>query len=230
MSDDKATTPPPPAEPTSTVVEEALAHVLLRNDFYRDSYHRMLSAFLLLLVVIAGLIGFTYFLYLTRPTPHYFATTPDGKLIEMPALNQPNLQTNTLLQWATSAATAAYTFNFVNYKEALQAVSQYFTTAGYESFLQALKASNNLDAVKAKKLVVSAVPTGTPVILKKGLVRSTGQYAWEVQLPLLISYQSVNDILRQDIVVTLLIVRVSTLDSPDGIGIERFIVEEGRRS
>lgn len=209
--------------------KDPIAQVILRNDFYRDNYRRMMTLCLLLLFTIVALIGFSAFLYTTRPTPQYFATTPDGKLIDMIPLDQPNLQTNTLLQWATTAATSAYNFNFVNYKQALQEVGQYFTQPGYESFLKALKASNNLEAVKVKKLVVSAVPTGTPVILKKGVIKSTNQFGWEVQMPMLISYQSANDLLKQDILVTLLIVRISTLESPDGVGIERFIVEEAPR-
>ena len=206
---------------------DVLATVLLRNEFYRDRYRHALVTCLFLIGIVAALVGLSYYMYLTRPTPKYFATTPDGKLLEMIPLNEPNLQTNTLLQWSARAATGAYTFNFVNYQTALQEVGKYFTTPGYDSFLKALKDSNNLEAVKAKKLVVSAVPTGTPVILKKGILRTNNQYGWEIQVPLLVSYQSANDYLRQNIIVTMLIVRISTLDSPDGIGIERFIVEEG---
>lgn len=208
---------------------DVVATVMLRNEFYRDRYRHTLSTCLLLILVIIALVGLSYYMYITRPTPKYFATTPDGKLLEMIPLAEPNLQTNTLLQWSARAATGAYTFNFVNYQTALQEVGKYFTAPGYNSFLKALKDSNNLEAVKAKKLVVSAVPTGTPIILKKGILKTNNQYGWEVQIPLLVSYQSANDLLRQDIVVTMLIVRISTLDSPDGIGIERFIVEEGRR-
>lgn len=214
-------------EPTPDA--DALTVVLLRNEFYRDRYRYLMGTCILLIGIVSSLIAFSYYMYATRPTPKYFATTPDGKLLEMMPLNQPNLQTNTLLQWSARAATSAYTFNFVNYKAALQEVGKYFTEPGYESFLKALKDSNNLDAVKTKKLVVSAVPTGTPVILKKGILKTNDQYGWEIQVPLLISYQSANDLLQQSIIVTMLIVRISTLESPDGIGIERFIVEEGHR-
>ncbi len=206
----------------------APALILLRNEFYRDHYRRMMTLCLLLLITVVGLGGFSFYLYSTRPTPKYFATTADGTLIQMIPLDKPNLATNTLLQWAVKAATSAYTFNFVNYRSEIQSISQYFTNAGYQSFLKALKESNNLDAVRSKKLVVSAVPTGAPIILQNGIIRSANTYGWEVQLPMLVSYQSANDLLRQDIVVTLLIVRMSTLESVDGIGIERFIVEEGR--
>ena len=77
-------------------------------------------------------------------------------------------------------------------------------------------------AVKAKKLIVSAVATKAPVILQKGLLN--GVYAWRVQMPLLVTYQSANEFSQQNNVVTILISRVPTLNSPRGIGIAQFIV------
>lgn len=200
--------------------------VMLRNNFYRDNFRRLMIMCLLLLGTIGGLIGYIYYQEQNKPKPTYFATTSDGKLIKLISLDQPNLKTNALLQWATEAGTAAYTFNFVNYRKALQDVRQYFTKRGYQNFLKALTDSNNLEAVKRKKLVVSAVPTGAPVILKEGRT-SNGRYAWQVQFPMLLTYQSASDSIRQNIVVTMLITRIPTLESEKGVGIASFVVREG---
>lgn len=200
--------------------------VMLRNNFYRDNFRRMMVFCLLLLAIIGALIGNIYYLQTHQPTPKYFATTHDGKLIELLPLNQPNLSTNALLQWSVEAATAAYTFNFVNYRKALQDSRIYFTKLGYQNFLKALTDSRNLEAVKTKKLVVSAVPTGAPVILKEG-VTSSGLFAWQVQFPMLLTYQSASETIPQNIVITMLITRVPTLESPKGVGIASFVVREG---
>lgn len=200
--------------------------VMLRNNFYRDNFRRMMIVCLALLAIIAGLISYIFYQEQNKPKPTYFATTSDGKLIKLIPLNQPNLKSNALLQWATEAGTAAYTFNFVNYRKALQDVRQYFTKRGYENFLKALTDSRNLEAVKSKKLVVSAVPTGAPVILKEGAT-SNGRYAWQVQFPMLLTYQSASDSIRQNIIVTMLITRIPTLESEKGVGIASFVVREG---
>lgn len=201
--------------------------VLLRNNFYRDNYRRVMIFCLMLVLIIAALVGIIFYQQSHVPTPKYFATTQDGKLIELIPLSQPNLSTNALLQWAVEAATAAYTFNFVNYRKALQDTRIYFTKQGYQNFLKALQDSRNLEAVRTKKLVVSAVPTGAPVVLKEGQT-SNGLFAWQVQFPMLLTYQSASETISQDIVITMLITRVPTLESPKGVGIASFVVREGK--
>jgi len=135
------------------------------------------------------------------------------------------------LQWANQAAIASFTYNFVNFRDELQASSGFFTAEGWDQFLTALQQSNILDAVKAKKLIVSAVATRAPIILQKGILN--GVYFWRVQMPILVTYQSASEFTQQNnvvtmlitrVVVTMLITRVSTLNSPRGIGIAQFVV------
>ena len=156
------------------------------------------------------------------PAPKYFATSINGRITPLFPLNEPNQSDSAVLQWANQAAIAAFTYNFVNYRTELQASSGFFTSDGWDQFLSALQQSNNLDAVKAKKLIVSAVATRAPIILQKGLLN--GNYAWRVQMPLLVTYQSASEFSQQNNVVTMLITRVSTLNSPRGIGISQFVV------
>lgn len=207
-------------------IQGATELAMLRNHFYRDNYHRIVMLCLILTGVIAALIGYIYYQHHSIPTPKYFATTVDGKIIKLTPLDKPNLTTNALLQWATEAATASYTFNFVNYRKALQDVRKFFTERGYRNFIAAQQAANNLQAIREKKLVVSAVPTGVPVVLKEGVL-ATGRYAWQVQVPMLIVYQSASEEFRQNVILTLIIVRVPTLESEGGVGIESFVVREG---
>lgn len=209
----------------------ALELVVYRNNFYRDNYRRVMVICLSLLVLV-GLLGYWGFYERThQPMPQYFATTFDGKLIPLIPLNQPNLEDNALLLWATESAVAAYTFNFVNYRKALQDIRIFFTKDGYQSFLKALKDSNNLEAVQTKKLVVSAVPTGAPVILNKGIYNDGSQlgvYGWLVELPMVLTYQNANEEFKQNITLTMTIIRMSTLESPKGVGIQSFVVRETR--
>ena len=101
------------------------------------------------------------------------------------------------------------------------ASSGFFTAEGWDQFINALASSNNLEAVKAKKLVVSAVATSAPVILQKGILN--GRYAWRIQMPMLVTYQSASEFSQQHMTVTMLVSRVDTLNSPRGIGIAQFV-------
>lgn len=197
--------------------------VALRNRFYQDSYRTLLLILVLSFTLNLILVGLISYVITHPPAPKYFATTSDGRITPLIALDQPNLSTSAVLQWANTAAVASYTYNFVNYRSELQAASEFFTPDGWSDFLNALETSTNLSAVKDKKLVVSAVATGAPVVLQQGLL--DGRYSWRVQMPILATYQSASEISRQNILLTMLIQRVSSLNSARGIGIAQFIAQ-----
>lgn len=204
------------------MAEDALVAVALRNRFYKDGQRKMVVALLFSLtmnIVLGVLMGYI----LTHPpAPKYFATSVNGRITPLFPLDEPNQSDSAVLQWASQAASAAFTYNFVNYRDELQASSGFFTAEGWQQFLTALQESNNLDAVKAKKLIVSAVATRAPIILQKGMLN--GRYSWRIQMPILVTYQSASEFSQQNNIVTMLITRVSTLNSPRGIGIAQFVV------
>jgi intracellular multiplication protein IcmL len=204
------------------MVKDALTAVKLRNEFYRDGQRKMVLGLLISILTNIVLGGMLAYLLTHPPKPKYFATSINGRITPLFPLNEPNQSDSAVLQWANQAAIAAFTYNFVNYRDELQAASGFFTGEGWQQFLTALQQSNNLDAVKAKKLIVSAVATRAPIILQKGVLN--GHYSWRVQMPLLVTYQSASEFSQQNNVLTMLITRVSTLNSPRGIGIAQFVV------
>ena len=203
--------------------DDALELVRLRNNFYRDNYRRVLFSLLLCLLIIASLVALVFWQRTHLPSPKYFATSKDGRITPLYALSQPNLSKAAVLQWASTAAVSAYTYNFVNYRKAFQDTSKYFTPEGWQEFMTKLENSQNLEAMKQKKLVVSAVATGAPVILQEGLV--AGRYAWKIQMPLLVTYQSTSQQIQQSLLLTLMVTRTPTLNSPEGIGIAQFAAQ-----
>ena len=207
------------------MAEDALTVVVTRNRFYRDGQHKLIIILLISLLANLLLVGAVIYIFMNPPAPLYFATSINGRITPIYPENEPNQSDSAVLQWANQAATAAFTYNFVNYRTELQASSGFFTADGWTQFLTALKDSNNLEAVKAKKLIVSSVATRAPVILQKGLLN--GRYAWRIQMPVLVTYQSASEFSQQNNVVTMLVTRVSTLNSPRGIGIAQFIVAPG---
>lgn len=139
------------------------------------------------------------------------------------SVNQPNMPAISLLVWANEAAVTAYSYDFVHYRKELQTASQYFTPEGWKKFKEALDKSGNLDTVISKKLVVSAVATGVPVILEQGV--NTGKYFWKVEMPMLVTYQNNSFIKNQNLVATMLVVRTPKNIGTRGLGIEQFVVK-----
>lgn len=210
------------------MAEDALELIKLRNNFYRDNYRRVVGALLLMVFINIILVSVIFYQISNPPAPQYFATSTDGRITPLYPLSDPMMAPAELLQWAERAAVGVNNYNFVNYKDALQAAQNNFTPEGWSYYQDALKAAGTLDVVLTKKLVVSAVPTAAPVILEQGVIK--GRYAWKVQMPLLITYQSASEQTQQPVVVTIVISRVPTVDMPRGVAIVSFISSPGKTS
>jgi intracellular multiplication protein IcmL len=212
-------------EGNKVMVHDALELVKLRSNFYRDSYRKVVMALLGAIVAIIILVGVVLFLVVSKPTPKYFATTDSGRIIPLIPLNQPNLSENNVLQWASKALISVYSFDFLHYQRSFQQNRQYFTAAGWQSFMNALEAAKTIETVKDRRLIVSAVLNGAPIISNQYVIG--GRYTWEAQIPVLISYQGTTSY-SDNLIVTLKIQRVSTLDNKYGIGITEIVMQRGK--
>ncbi|MFK7838988.1 MAG: type IVB secretion system apparatus protein IcmL/DotI [Bdellovibrionales bacterium] len=199
-----------------------LGKVVVRNEFYRDGYRTLLKISLIQVFVIIGLIGAMYFVIQAhQPENRYFATTEDGRLVPMIALSEPNMSTPALMSWVAQSSTEVMTFGFNDYRRRLQESSRNFTRTGWESFTQALQKSRIIEMVEANQQVVTAAPQGAPILESQGLV--AGRYQWVIQLPMILTYQAGNISRNDSLLVTVVVVRVPRLESPNGIGVEQWI-------
>lgn len=210
-------------EETSTKTNaKDLVTIEMKSSFYKDSYIRIIFVLLLSITLNFGLASSILYIVTNPPQPKYFATSIKGRLTPLSPLDMPNQSDSAILQWANQAAIAAFTYNFVNYQNELKNASRYFTRKGWGQFLGALKSSQSLIIVKERKLIVSAVATRAPIILKKDILN--GRFSWRIQMPILVTYQSASEFQKKNIIVTILVKRVSTLETTRGVGISQFIV------
>jgi len=201
--------------------------VLERHAFYNDKYRLSLIALLLTLVLNIFLIGGLVY-NATHPTPpEFFATTADGRIINVHPLSDPVVTDDFILQWSADVARSAFNLDFVNWKEELQRLTSKFTPSGWAWFLQQLKASNNLATIQDLKMVADAKITGAPQLLRKAVVG--GHFAWEIQIPLLVTYQSQRKTITQTVMLTMVILRMPVKDYPQRIAVNNFIADTGAR-
>ena len=203
-------------------LKDAIVTVLNRNSFYRDGYRLLLRLSIIQGIVIAILIAGIISLFLSIENKRiYFATTSDGRIIQIVPLADPYRTTGEVTEFAARTARNVMSFDYHDYRDNLQRVSADFTTTGWDSFSKALKESNIIDAVTAHKLVVSMRIGGAPEI-RQALVKD-GVYTWYLQMPVSIEFDG--DQPPEAIHTTLLlqIVRVSTLQNPEGISIEQWV-------
>ncbi len=199
-----------------------LGTVVIRNEFYRDGYRSLLKMALIQTIVILGLVGAMYYVIkVNQPQNFYFATTEDGRLVPMVDLSMPNLSTPALMSWVAQATTEVMTFGFNDYRRRLQESSRNFTKRGWESFTQALQRSRIIEMVEVNQQLITAAPKGAPILQSEGLV--AGRYQWVVEIPLILTYRSGAKTSNTGLLVTVIVVRVSRLESSNGVGIEQWI-------
>lgn len=165
------------------------------------------------------MVGVIFYLEITKTKQTYFAQSTDGSVTKMTSLDVPNVSTNTLLRWVSLAVTSAYTLDFVDYQQTLDSLKQYFTKSGYANFLEA--SNDRLQTIIKQKLIVTAVVAGTPILLGEGEIY--GFYSWRIQIPILLSYQGASEkSTKQNLAVSLLVMRVPTKEAHSGIGIAQI--------
>jgi intracellular multiplication protein IcmL len=196
-----------------------------RNQFYWGSYRYIALCVAILLFLNVLLIGFIIYQRITWPKPKYFATTTDGRPIPVVNLTLPYYSDPTVvLDWATQAIQAIYSLDYVTWRKVLQDAEAYFTTKGYMDFIRALKASTNLNAVKADKYIVSVVITGKPVLTRQGQRTPDVPYSWSLQIPVTVNYQnSSNKTISQVGVMQIDVERASLLRHEVGIAIAQLV-------
>lgn len=200
--------------------------VRFRNLFYQDKYRTTkdtnltLSIVLLVSVTTNALLGWA----VVHKRPVYFAATNDGRILPLVPLSRPATEDRAVVSWATTVATSAYSYDFVNWRKALSSLSPDFTKEGFASFIGSLKSSGNLKLVEDNRMVASAVPISAGVVIAKGLLK--GVYVWKIQVPILVTYQAARSSVSQNLLVTLLVVRRSVLSHPKGLAVAQFLAEE----
>lgn len=203
------------------------ADLAAATEFARNSLQR--DKFVFLLYTIYGLIGALVLsvlvnVYLgTRPVEYrYFSTTPSGKITELVTLSRPIQSSSEVLAWTSQVITNAHTMSFANYAQQLDDIKPHFTEPGWRGYEEALDRAGFIKKLLGQQFVTSAVPQKAPVVIAEGLMPN-GAYAWRIQAPILVTFQSASANTSQTISVEVTVVRVPETDNPKGLGIAQII-------
>lgn len=202
-----------PDEPTKVMVE--------LNQYAGDRLGHML----LLIILLAGSTLLMLALLITlqklrSPTPLFFKASENSQLIGETPLDQPSMSANVLYNWLVEGMIGVHSFNFVNYATKLEDAQEYFTKEGFDSFSLALQDNKIMDRVINRKYVFRALPTAAPQIIKEGVLAN--HYLWKIKLPMTFQYRNVSENLFDIADLTLLVVRVPTVQSAYGVKILRY--------
>ena len=192
-----------------------------KNDFYANSYNTIIMVLFAEIVVVLLLVMLVLYQIFHRPLPVFSAIAPNKQRLELTAFYEPNLLPSTLITWASKAAVAAYTFDFVNYNKEIVATRPFFTETGWKDYQSSIEGL--IQTITQNQLFVNGVVAAPPVISNQGELPGRG-YTWRIQIPFLVSYQSAGQISRAKYTVVITLVRVPTSENPAGIGIDQFVM------
>ena len=191
------------------------------SEWYIKYYHSFIYLLLIAIILILVLLMLVIYQVTHRPLPRFSAVATNGQQMELVSAEEPDLSSGTLIKWASKAAVAAYTFDFVNYDKQGALVRPYFTDAGWADYVNSVRGL--IETIAQNQLLVNGVVSGPPVISNQGDLGGKG-YVWRVQMPFLVTYQSSDGISKKSYTVSLSIVKVPTWKNRAGIGIDQFVM------
>lgn len=203
--------------------------VRLQDNYYHDSFGKVIFIITALLFSIAFLVAISLYIFMNQPPPTTFRVAEEWRVVAPVPIQQPYLSEPDLLQWVSQVVPSLFEVDFLHYDNQLDEVKQYFTENGYQVFLKQL---SNFDIDKKRiqsyKAFTQAEPTLAPIILNQGVL--LGRYAWWVQIPINISYAGARDLNPLPITLQVLVVRTETTNNLVGILIDNVIVKKDEAS
>ncbi len=168
-------------------------------------------------------------LYLVFPRTvyqnHYFISNPNGTVMPLISFNHPFDSDSAVIHWTESAITGALNFDALDYRRRMQANAKYFTKAGYSTFLAQFQKNGLYKDMMARKLMISAVQSGTAIIRLKGL-NPQGIYSWQIQVPVHFRLENSNGLSDKKYLVTALVQRTDNWKNPRAIAIQALSLQE----
>src|SRR5579862_2259634 len=160
--------------------ENNLPVVELLDDFYRDSFNKVVLIIVSIGIAIVFLITMALYIYLHKPAPKYFPVGDEWRIKAPVPVDQPYLSNPEVLQWVSDTVSKIFTLDFNNYNAQLQKYMPYFTQDGWQNFLNQLNIYANYNKVQTGRMFIYVVPTGAPVIINDSSSGSlsSGRYAW----------------------------------------------------
>ena len=209
------------------MAEEELNVVVIEDNFYRDSFGRVIFIISCICLSIVFLVGISVYIFINRPPPITFRVADEWRVLAPVPVQQPYLSEADMLQWVSDVIPNVFDMDFLHIDEQLANAKQYFTENGYEVFLNQLNNYAPKDLMLSGKLFSHGEPTRAPVILNQGIL--TGRYAWMVQIPINISYAGLRNVPVASLMLQVLVVRTDTTNNLNGVLIDNIIVDQGNK-
>jgi intracellular multiplication protein IcmL len=173
--------------------------------------------------LVAGVLGFTVYQLAERPIPTRYIESINGKLIRAVPTDQPMLSAGEILSGAQESLEGSYNMNFRDYRMRMQNAEKWFTQQGYTAYKTSLFGSGDIKAIKGRRLFLDIAVTGAPVVAQQGVLSGTHTFAWKVQVPVELDFESSGYQSSKNYLATMVMVRVDNVARPRGWAVDSII-------
>lgn len=184
----------------------------------------ILGAALLVTVVINAVL----FWKIQNQPRDYFATNK-GSLVRLAPTSEPSWSQEDVIAFSSQTLTKAFNLDFVHYQAQITELSDRFSDDGYSSYIEALKGSNILNALKVDRMNLTGT-VGAGSVIRRGRL-TNGTWFWTIQSPLrlrLVGQKTSNPELTLTLETT--IQRVDPNIKPGGMEIRQIITRTAPRN
>jgi intracellular multiplication protein IcmL len=175
---------PTPGDAASVIREAKRLEVevmALRGQIKRAWTTTALLAFVLTCFVFGGLFFF--------PKYRYIPTLDNAAICSVSTDEAPRVPPEIVRQYAVDGVVSSYSFNFVNWREAINdACNRWFTVAGCRSYQNELQNSGNREKVIKNRLTLRVMATHVPQLESMNAPGIGIQRSWQVLVPIMIEF------------------------------------------
>lgn len=208
---------------------EGLHVVSNRMDFFHTSGRKLMIAAGISVIGLFGQAFIAYTGFTAKNERVYFATDPNGSLIKLIALGQPNQANSVVAQWVKDAMVDTFSLNYTNINKRLnESTMRWFTKQGASSFINEIASSGYIDSVRREELIMSMTFEHTPILIREGPSPRTGIYQWQFQGDAILTFRTQSKEFTRMVRLTTTVQRVSVLESVDGLGVSHIVLTNRR--
>lgn len=206
---------------TPAISEEIIRH---RTEFYRDGFRSLIGICIVVVIIAAVSVTGNFILLNKKPVIQNFAVTPDGRVTPLIPINEAYLNQTAVLAFAQRAATEPWNIDYVKFVQQLAAIKPLFTKRGYQSFLDAMQKSGNLDLMKSGEMIFYATAAMPPIIVSEGI--QDGRYIWKMEVPVKLTMEGRKGRKTVDLLIRMILTRMPLIENQQGIAVDLYLSQE----
>lgn len=192
----------------------------LLNNWFQAEAVKKLAVILLFSVSLNIILGITTSIaFFTKQSPQYFAVDNQMRLLPVIPVKEPYINGQKVARWGGECIVEAFTISFSTIQRDLDKAGKCFNEDGFISYLASIEQSQLLDTIKTGVNLFTA-KDGSPVVVMHALV--DGVYQWQVQIPIIMTYESGKKRQHQRAIIYGIIKRIPFSEKPEGIAFAQF--------